>query len=370
MCESSETRQELIEENTLLKQKLQELEQLKAELKRLKEELGKEQEILRTSQRLAKVGGWAWDIVAQTMSWTDETYRIHDMDPSELPPGSLEHSQRSLACYDPQDRAIIWKAFQLCAQHGEPYDMEFPFTSAKGRRLWIRTAGKAIMDHGRVVKVIGTLMDITDRVRAEEALRQSQKQFRAIADYTPDLEVWIGPDGKFLWINPMVVDFSGYTTEEIMAMPNLPMALIVETDRPRVARLFMEALQHGTTGNTECEFICKTGERKWVEVYWRPINDEKGRSLGLRAGLRDVTARKRMEEEREKLLYELKEAIVQIKTLKGLLPICAYCKKIRNDKGDWEQFESYVRQRSDVEFSHGICPECTKKMYAEINENE
>lgn len=67
--------------------------------------------------------------------------------------------------------------------------------------------------------------------------------------------------------------------------------------------------------------------------------------------------------EQGKTLEELKEALAQVKTLSGLFPICASCKKIRDDKGYWNQIESYITERSDVEFSHGICPECMKKLY-------
>ena len=71
------------------------------------------------------------------------------------------------------------------------------------------------------------------------------------------------------------------------------------------------------------------------------------------------------EEEREKLILELQEAVNNIRTLRGMLPICASCKKIRDDKGYWTQIESYVSQHTEAEFSHGICPECAKKLYPE-----
>ena len=73
-----------------------------------------------------------------------------------------------------------------------------------------------------------------------------------------------------------------------------------------------------------------------------------------------------MEEEREKLIHELQEALANIKTLRGLLPICSYCKKIRDDKGYWNQIESYIRDHSGAEFTHGMCPECLKKHYPDL----
>lgn len=74
----------------------------------------------------------------------------------------------------------------------------------------------------------------------------------------------------------------------------------------------------------------------------------------------------RLEEENAKLIIQLKAALDNVKTLKGLIPICSYCKKIRDDKGYWNQIEAYVRDRSEVEFSHSICQECAKKYYPDL----
>jgi len=76
--------------------------------------------------------------------------------------------------------------------------------------------------------------------------------------------------------------------------------------------------------------------------------------------------RKRIEEEREKLVGELQKALSEAKKLSGFLPICASCKKIKDDKGYWRQIEAYIRDHSEAEFSHGICPDCTKKLYGDI----
>ena len=81
-----------------------------------------------------------------------------------------------------------------------------------------------------------------------------------------------------------------------------------------------------------------------------------------------ILKQKRNEEEREKLIRELREALAHVKTLSGMLPICAYCKKIRDDKGYWNQIESYIRDHSEAEFSHGMCPECAEKAMKEIEE--
>jgi hypothetical protein len=85
------------------------------------------------------------------------------------------------------------------------------------------------------------------------------------------------------------------------------------------------------------------------------------------AALEESNARLHDEITRRKaLIQELQTAIGEIKTLSGLLPICASCKKIRDDKGYWNQIEVFIRDHSDAEFSHGICPDCIQQLYPEL----
>jgi len=88
------------------------------------------------------------------------------------------------------------------------------------------------------------------------------------------------------------------------------------------------------------------------------------------ATFRDATSRIKAEEEKEKLIRDLKAAMERIKTLRGLLPICAHCKKVRDDKGYWQQVEVFVRDHSLAEFSHGICPDCLKEHYNDLIDEE
>ncbi len=87
----------------------------------------------------------------------------------------------------------------------------------------------------------------------------------------------------------------------------------------------------------------------------------------LPSTIKNVLERKRLQTEKDNLLHELQEAFKKVKTLSGFLPICANCKKIRDDKGYWNQIEEYIRDHSEAEFSHGICPGCAKKIYSGLN---
>jgi hypothetical protein len=88
---------------------------------------------------------------------------------------------------------------------------------------------------------------------------------------------------------------------------------------------------------------------------------------GYQGIIRDVTDNKRKQIERERLILELQEALAEVKTLSGLLPICSHCKKIRDDKGYWTQLESYIHQHSEAVFSHGICQKCAQKYYPDLD---
>jgi len=138
------------------------------EHKRVEQALRESEEMLNASQRLSKVGGWMWNVQTQAMYWAQETYRIHDFKPGEIAPGSAEHIKRSTECYEPEDRPVIQDAFQRCAEEGQPYDLVLPFTTAKGRRLWIRTAADPIHESGKIIRVIGNIMDITDLKKQEQ----------------------------------------------------------------------------------------------------------------------------------------------------------------------------------------------------------
>jgi hypothetical protein len=81
---------------------------------------------------------------------------------------------------------------------------------------------------------------------------------------------------------------------------------------------------------------------------------------------RNIVEREKLEEKRDRLISDLQDALSEVKKLSGLLPICSFCKKIRDDKGYWKRLESYIHEHSEAEFSHGICPECAKEHYPEI----
>jgi PAS domain S-box-containing protein len=104
---------------------------------------------------------------------------------------------------------------------------------------------------------------------------------------------------------------------------------------------------------------------RWMAVTVDPLIDRAGRIGGAIHMARDITAAKQSAATREALIAELQQTLAEVKTLKGLIPICAHCKKIRNDQGYWTHIEAFVHENLNAEVSHGMCPECLKKCYGE-----
>jgi PAS domain S-box-containing protein len=140
--------------------------------------------------------------------------------------------------------------------------------------------------------------------------------------------------------------------------------------RPMEAResALDKALRNGESSLNEVLDIERgDGDHRTILNSVMPVRDEQGRIAGALLINQDITQDKRMEREREDLIRSLEDAMRNIKILKGLLPVCAACKKIRDDGGYWQQMEEYIRDHSEADFSHGICPECLISLYPEYS---
>ncbi len=185
-------------------------------------------------------------------------------------------------------------------------------------------------------QIMAVYDDVTQDKRSELAARMSEQCFRAIANYTYDWEVWVGPTGRVLWTNPAVARVTGYTVKELMGMGDYPEPLIHEEDLERVRRAFRSALRGGTGNEMHFRLRHKSGRTVWGEMSWQPIYDESSNSLGHRESIRDITARKEVESalrqaerEKETILDSLTELVVhQDKDLKILWANRAACESV------------------------------------------
>jgi PAS domain S-box-containing protein len=166
------------------------------------------------------------------------------------------------------------------------------------------------------------------------------------------------PDGSVLDANPAACRIMGRTREEIIREGRNG---LMNTADPRLAQYVSERERTGKA-HGELSARRKDGTLFPIEfssVVFHTPEGEKRTCLIIR----DISERKNAELEREQLIDELQDALQHVKSLSGLLPMCASCRKIRDDHGHWHDLESYVRRNTEAKFSHGICPECRGRLY-------
>lgn len=158
-------------------------------------------------------------------------------------------------------------------------------------------------------QIVAIYDDVSARKRTELMTRMTDQCFRAIADYTYDWEIWIGPTSRVLWTNPAVKRVTGYSIKQLMAMSDYPSSVIYEEDRERMGRAFCSALKGSTGNDVQFRIESKDGKIIWAAMSWQPIYDDKGNSLGHRESIRDITARKEAEQALEKAVQQKKKEV-------------------------------------------------------------
>jgi len=222
---------------------------------------------------------------------------------------------------------------------------------------------------GRQVRVTA-VRDLTETKLAEKALRESERKYQDLYDNAPDMSVSV--DAKTATIhqcNQTTAEILGYAKEEIIGRPIFDLYTADSAVRAKT-EVLPTFLKTGTINAEELQLQRKDGSIMDVSLNVSAVRDENGNILQSRSVWRDITRRKQAEAEREKLIENLQDALKEIRTLRGILPICSFCKKVRDDKGHWEQLDIYILKYSEANISHGVCPDCIKEHYPDIDISE
>jgi PAS domain S-box-containing protein len=245
-------------------------------------------------------------------------------------------------------------------------DFEEPQIAPDGKKLWLRTNKVPLHDEsGNVIGVLGTYQDITKLKQAEEELRNEKALLDALMDHIPDSIYFKDRQCRHIRVNRKEmqdlhiddmnqiigktdVDLWG---EEFGRNTFLNDQHLIESGEPII-------------GQIECRQL--KDSKLWTSTTKVPFRDPDGQIIGLVGITRDISEFMKTQQERERLIKELQDALADIKTLSGLVPICSNCKKIRDDKGYWTQLEAFIQEHSEARFSHGICPDCMEKLYPDF----
>lgn len=262
------------------------------------------------------------------------------------------------------------------------YTLETEMYNKSGRTVFAESVMRFFRDAGGEIRILGVTRDVTERRQVQEELRLRAQEFSLIFENTQDAIFWVNPDtGIFINCNSSAEELLGRTREEILGQP-ITLAH-PQHDGDKYEQIFRSGVANGKPQSVEAEVLSKSGEIKYVLISATLVTI--GEKKIMQGVFHDITRRKKAEIERAKQrelidktnrelmwkIEELEAAMSHIKKLEGLVPICANCKKMRLEGSDpqdpksWQSMERYISDRTDASFTHGLCPECVKKMYGD-----
>ncbi|MEW6672565.1 MAG: PAS domain S-box protein [Thermodesulfobacteriota bacterium] len=217
------------------------------------------------------------------------------------------------------------------------------------------------------------IAEVRTRKMLEKDLRKSEEKYKFLTENMDDIVWTLDRNFQTNYVSPSVRKVLGFTPEE-RKLQTLD-EMVTPESLERIRATYIEEIEHsneisadlGRSVKIEIAYYHKDGSIVWMENSVKAIRDPADEIIGFYGVSRDITVRKQAEELLLKERDKLKGVLAEIKTLSGLLPICSFCKKIRDDNGCWNQVESYIHKNSGAEFSHGVCPECAKKYYPDCS---
>jgi PAS domain S-box-containing protein len=200
-----------------------------------------------------------------------------------------------------------------------------------------------------------------ERKRGEEA----RSRLAAIVESSHDAIIGLSLEGLIVSWNTGAELMFGHNFEDVIGRPS---SVLQPSGHFDEMPALLDQLKTGQfVKDFEALRITHDGREVHLAISVSPIKNSLGKLIGASMIARDIDDRKRHEQERERLIGELQAALTRVKALHGMLPICASCKKIRDDHGYWTQVEVYVMDHSQAEFTHGICPECDQLYRSRIS---
>jgi diguanylate cyclase (GGDEF)-like protein/PAS domain S-box-containing protein len=240
------------------------------------------------------VGGWDFDIDTDTVTWTDKTREIHEVGSDFTPTVDT-----ALSFYAPDCRCQISDAVTKSIKEGVAWDLELPFITAKGRKIWVRTAGRPVIENGRTTRLVGAFQDITERKRSEQAITHSEAVHRTTLETLSEGILLLDDDGQIQSFNPAAAALLGYSGEEMKdkKLQDLELDIFCEEETDNSGG---NLLQLATKDPAKvCNVVANvrrrgSGQSTWLSLNAKSIGDRNDYGLdGVVLSLTDVNADKR-----------------------------------------------------------------------------
>jgi PAS domain S-box-containing protein len=282
--------------------------------------------------------------------------------PEEMKDQSLEYIRKTVS-------GEKWKTVEIPIQHVD---------GTIKTLLW-NSANIYDVDGKTLVSTIAQGHDITVRKQAQEAFRKSSEMVQLLLNSTAEAIYGLDMKGLCTFNNAACLKILRYERPEQLLGKNMHEMIHSKYADGTPYNVhdcpIFKAFRTEEEIHVDNEVLWRRDGTSFSAEYWSYPVWQDGKIIGAVVTFLDITDRKQAEqalqkttEEREKLIKELQSALDNIKTLQGLIPICANCKKIRDDKGFWNQVEGYIMDHTDAKFTHGLCPDCTKQLYGDLYE--
>lgn len=201
---------------------------------------------------------------------------------------------------------------------------------------------------------------------ADRPMIRNREKLKAFIDSACSWETWTAPDGDYYYCSPACLDVTGRRSEEFLNDKNFILKITHPLDKDLVKNHLYLHRKLASPSRLEFRILKPGGEERWISHKCQPVYSGDGSWCGVRSSNRDITSQVRVNHERGAVLEKHRRTISGLEQLKKMLPVCTKCKKIRVDSGCWERIEDFILKNADVCFTHGICPDCARRLYPEI----
>lgn len=323
------------------------------ERKKAENALVDSEELFRTTINAMNEGLVVTDIDFKPIFVNPKLFEVTGYDERDLSNLNIERF------YTEESQSKLMEAFTENMETGKASALEVQVVKKDGKIADFLLSGNLIVKNGEFQKAVATFTDISDIKQKEKNLR---KLSRAV-EQSPVSVIITDVSGTIEYVNPKFESLTGYKLEETIGLT--PSVLKSGEHPDELYKDLWETISSGVEWRGILHNKKKNGELYWESAVIAPVMDNDGKIINYVAVKQDITQQRQVEEERDQMIIQLQDALETVKKLSGLLPICANCKKIRDDKGYWNQIESYIEKHSEAQFSHGMCQECAEELYGD-----
>ena len=269
------------------------------------ETLRRSESYLAEAQRMSRTGSWAFRPMNECVYWSEEMFRIFELDPQQGLPTSEAFWER----VHPEDRDSTYEVWRKAARDKAGFEHDHRIVLPDGTVKHIHAIGHPVLDRaGDVIEFRGTAIDVTERKRAEEDVRKQEMELRQILDLAPQHIFVLEPGGRFIYANRRDLEYTGFTLEDALA-PDFLARIIHPDDFERLWHKREDAIARGIPWESEQRVLGKDGQYRWFLVRLNPLRDEQGHIMRWYGRGTDIEDRKQAEERLKHENVALREEI-------------------------------------------------------------